>query len=169
MRLHYIRIPLKKQGFFYVSHTFTFRVMETLSSHKAFTKVSFLQDVMCLHAWGCCLSLQFVPYPVGEFVTTAQKGPVHTSVKVCLSRPIAKVTNINSLTLFPFPSPLSTHVSHPESSSPWCLQSTEALHRSRPCICEGFTWLSCQRKPSSTHCRISEISQVFWQSMTIIN
>lgn len=36
--------------FYYVSHTFTFRVMETLSSHKAFTKVSFLQDVMCLHA-----------------------------------------------------------------------------------------------------------------------
>ena len=32
------------------SHTFTFRVMETLLSYKAFTKVSFLQGVMCLHA-----------------------------------------------------------------------------------------------------------------------
>jgi len=54
MRLHYIMKPQEKQFFFffsyYTSHTFTFRVMETLSSRKAFTKVSFLQDVMCLHA-----------------------------------------------------------------------------------------------------------------------
>ena len=33
-----------------------------------------------------CLSFQFVPYPIGEFIKTAQKGPVHAGVKVCLTR-----------------------------------------------------------------------------------
>ena len=35
-----------------------------------------------------CLSFQFVPYPIGEFIKTAQKGPVHAGVKVCLTRPL---------------------------------------------------------------------------------
>lgn len=131
-----------------------------------------LQGYASLHVNNCIviimlmvyLFLQFVPYSIGEFVATAQKRPVHTGIKVCLSPDTlchvivtaysAAPSPLISLPLPPphFISPLFTG-----SPSAWCLQPTEAMHRPRPCICKSFTWHSCSREPSSTSCRISKI------------